>query len=79
MEKLVIYNYNHYQQISHLFLILCFQQGVRMDLGGTECDLQSYEDEQLVVRMTEIAAAERQQQVQMMLSKQLDTGGSLEE
>ena len=50
-----------------------------MDLGGTEGDLQSYEDEQLVVRMTEIAAAERQQQVQMMLSKQLDTGGSLEE
>ncbi|XP_072045379.1 RNA-binding protein 41-like isoform X2 [Amphiura filiformis] len=46
---------------------------------GDDTDLQSYEDEQVVVRMTEVAAAERQQQVQMMLNKQMDTGGSLEE
>ena len=44
-----------------------------------ETDVQTYQDEELAVRMTEVAAAERQQQVQMMLTKQLDKGGSLEQ
>ena len=44
-----------------------------------DSDLQTFEDEKLAVRMTEVAASERQQKVQLMLTKQLDTGGSLEE